>query len=183
MGTVTEIHTAGTLALRDGTTLAVRPIRPGDRDALARGFAALSPESRKRRFLVGKDKLTERELTYLTDVDHRSHEALVAYVPETGEGVGVARYAGWSASGGRAEIAFTVADAWHGRGVASALCARLLDRAREEGVAVLEATTDLGNLASQALLFKLGFAFTDYTHGLANFELRLAAGGALAAAA
>ena len=43
--------------LRNGTTLAVRPIRPGDRGALARGFAALSPESRKRRSLAGKNAL------------------------------------------------------------------------------------------------------------------------------
>ena len=33
-------------------------------------------------------------LRYLTDIDHRDHEAMTALDEETGEGVGVARYVG-----------------------------------------------------------------------------------------
>jgi hypothetical protein len=82
------------LLLTDGTQLRVRPIRPSDREALAREFARLSPESRRRRFLTPKRELRESELRRLTEIDHRSHEALVAIDAESGRGVAVARYAG-----------------------------------------------------------------------------------------
>src|SRR6476469_1483205 len=70
----------------------IRPIEPDDRDALARGFDRLSERSRYRRFLSPRGPLSEAELSYLTEVDHRDHEALVAVDPETNEGVGVARF-------------------------------------------------------------------------------------------
>src|SRR5439155_13541866 len=38
-------------ALRDGTPVLIRPIRPGDKALLVDGFARLSEESRLRRFL------------------------------------------------------------------------------------------------------------------------------------
>ena len=72
--------------------LTVRPIRPTDKDALLDLFERLSPRSRLRRFLAPKPSLSRRELAYFTEVDHRTHEALVAV---DGDGVlhGVARYA------------------------------------------------------------------------------------------
>ncbi len=170
-------------SIRKAPPLVVRPLRPGDRDALAQGFAELSAESRERRFLMPKPRLSEAELDYLVHIDHHTHEALVAIDPATRRGVGVARYAGWS-EGGAAEIAFTVADDWHGRGVATLLCDQLLERAREEGVERLVAMTEMDNLASQALLTKLGFVPTGWSDGIVDYELDLVpATLALAAAA
>ena len=81
-----------TAELRDGSRIVIRPIEPDDRAGLAQGFERLSPESRYRRFFGPVAHLSERDLDYLTRVDHRDHEALVAIEEETGEGVGVARY-------------------------------------------------------------------------------------------
>ena len=79
--------------LRDGSWAQVRQIRPDDREALRRGFERLSPESRYRRFLTPMEKLSESQLTYLTDVDHHDHEAMIAFDLATpGEVVGVGRY-------------------------------------------------------------------------------------------
>ena len=98
--------------------LAVRPIEAGDRCALAAAFARLSPQSRLSRFLAPKPKLSARELSYLTDIDHVTHEALAA-VDGQGHIVAVARYASWpSSSREAAEMAVAVVDSFQRRGTA-----------------------------------------------------------------
>ena len=116
-----------------GTELVVRPIEPGDRGALVTGFERLSPESRYRRFFSPLRRLSETDLRYLTEVDHRDHEALIAFDRESGDPVGVARYVR-SQEPTDAEVAVTVVDDWQGRGVATALLEELVARAREEGI-------------------------------------------------
>ena len=66
------------VALRDGSRVVVRPVRPDDRELLLAGFERLGPESRYQRFLAPMAELTEDDITYLTDVDHHDHEALAA---------------------------------------------------------------------------------------------------------
>jgi GNAT superfamily N-acetyltransferase len=122
-----------TVALRDGSRLAVRPIRPDDKGAIAAGFERLSPESRYRRFFAPLQRLTERDLAYLTEVDHRDHEAVIGFDAENGDPVGVARFIR-GRSPEEAEVAVTVVDDWHGRGAATALLERLVDRARAVGI-------------------------------------------------
>jgi RimJ/RimL family protein N-acetyltransferase len=112
----------------------IRPIRPEDRDALADGIRRMSPESRYRRFFSPVSSLSQDQLTYLTDVDHHDHEALVAVEPGTERGIGVARYVRSETDPELAEFAVAVADDWHRRGVGTELLHRLADRAREEGI-------------------------------------------------
>src|SRR5918912_199463 len=69
--------------LPDGTRVLFRPIRPEDRQRLAAGMTRLSPESRYRRFFRHMDRLTEKQLTYLTEVDGTTHFALIATLPES----------------------------------------------------------------------------------------------------
>jgi GNAT superfamily N-acetyltransferase len=122
------------LVLRDGSRVLVRPIGPGDRELLRAGFERLGAESRYRRFLAPVGHLSERWLTYLTEVDHRDHEALAAIDPASGDGVGVARFVRSPARPDTAEAAVTVADDWQGRGLGTALLELLAARAREEGI-------------------------------------------------
>jgi len=161
------------LTLPDGTELAVRQITPADREALARAFDRLSPRARELRFLTPKDRLSSRELDYLTRIDHRTHEALVAIEPETGRWAAVARYATAPPESRTAELAITVADQWQSRGVGTGICRLLVARAGAEGIATLEALTQPRNLACQVLLTKLGFEFRSYVDGLAHFDLAL----------
>jgi RimJ/RimL family protein N-acetyltransferase len=149
--------------------LVVRPIDPADRDALAAAFARLSPESRRRRFLGPKPKLTARELTYLTDVDHISHEALVAIDDADGSIVAVARYAG----GPRADMAVTVADERQGRGIGGALAARIVRAARANGIGSLTATALWENGPALALMRRLGFRAVGSGDGWLEFRLEL----------
>jgi RimJ/RimL family protein N-acetyltransferase len=123
---------------------------------LTEGFDRLSPESRYRRFFTPVTRLSERQLDYLTDVDHRDHEALVAVALESGNAVGVARYV--RTRPGVAEPAIVVADDWQGRGLASQLLDLLADRARAEGVECFVAPVLSENRAAIALFERLGGA-------------------------
>jgi GNAT superfamily N-acetyltransferase len=141
------------ITLRGGTRVEIRPIEPADRVELAAGFDRLSPESRYLRFFGPMKELGPHELDYLTQVDHRDHEALVA-LAGGGEGVGVARYI--RTGDAEAEPAVVVADAWQGRGIGTALLDALADRAREEGVERFRALVLAQNTEAIALLERLG---------------------------
>jgi RimJ/RimL family protein N-acetyltransferase len=140
--------------LRDGTTISIRPVQPDDKDAIATGFDRLSEESRYRRFFSPLERLSGGDLAYLTEVDHRGHEALIAH-SEAGEPLGVARYVR-ADDPRRAEVAVAVVDDWQGRGVATALLERLSDRAREEGIHTFTASVLTENRDAMDLMRSLG---------------------------
>ena len=144
------------LELRDGARVRVRPIEPGDRDALAAGFERLSDRSRYRRFLAATPRLTSTVLTYLTDVDHHDHEALVAFDEASGDLIGVGRFVREEDDDEAAEAAITVADDWQGRGLGTKLLELISARAREEGVARFTATLLAENRAMLDLFEALG---------------------------
>lgn len=150
----------------------VRPIGPEDRDALADAFARLSPESRLRRFLAPKPKLSQRELTYLTDIDHVSHEAIGAF-DEDGRMVAIARYATVAPEDREAEIAVTVADEWQRRGLGTALAAKIVAAARDNAFTRLTASTMTENGPALALLRRLGFRPAGSSSGVLEFQLPL----------
>jgi RimJ/RimL family protein N-acetyltransferase len=141
----------------DGVRLLVRPMHGFDGAALAAAVAHLSPRSRYLRFLTPKPRLTRREIASLTDLDHHAREALIATEPTSGAWVAVARYAAFADDPLTADVAVTVADPWQQRGVGSALVALLVERARQEGIARLQATTLAGNLPALRLLLRQGF--------------------------
>lgn len=89
------------LRLRDSTQLLVRPIAPTDKRTLATAYSTLSTDSRWLRFSAHAPTLSGRDLAYLTEVDHHTHEALVAIDPSTRAFVGVARYIAIPGSEGR----------------------------------------------------------------------------------
>jgi GNAT superfamily N-acetyltransferase len=122
------------IALRDGSHVRLRQGHSSDKELLLRGFERLSPESRYRRFLAPMPELTEEMMRYLTEVDHHDHEAIIALDEETGEGLGVARYVRSTERADTAEVAVTVIDDWHGRGLGTLLLEVLSARAREEGI-------------------------------------------------
>ena len=143
------------VTLRDGSRVLVRPVRADDRPLFVAGFETLSPESRMRRFLFYKKSLGERELDFLTRVDHRDHEAIGAIHTGSGHGVGVARMIR-EEDPEAAEAAVTVLDDWQGRGLGSLLLDKLAERARELGVTHFTATLLTSNKAMLAAFRHLG---------------------------
>jgi GNAT superfamily N-acetyltransferase len=122
--------------LRDGTEAMTRPITPGDAGDLRCFVAAMSDESNRRRFFTLHRRLSDAEVHRFTHVDHRDREAYVAMVMD--EVVAIASYERESERS-RAEVAFAVADPWHGLGLGTLLLQRLAAHARSEGVTVFTA--------------------------------------------
>jgi acetyltransferase len=146
----------GRIVLRDGTSLQVRPIRPEDA-ALEQQFVhGLSARSRYQRFLHEQPELPPSLLARFTQLDYDRELALIALEPAQERMLAVGRYAP-NADGETAEFALTVADAWQGRGLGSALLERLCDCARAAGYRalnghILDVNRDMLELAA-----RLGF--------------------------
>jgi GNAT superfamily N-acetyltransferase len=168
----------GQMTLADGARLRVRPIDPADRGPLADAFERLSERSRHQRFLGPKPRLSARELEYLTDVDHVTHEALVAIDEASGHIVGVGRYATESGTGTVADMALAVDDAWQRRGIGRGLAVRLVERARTNGMTRLTGTTLSDNLGARSLLDRLGFRVRGAGGGVLELELDVTSGAA-----
>ena len=163
----------GDLLLTDGSYVYTRQIRPADREALLDVFARLSARSRYFRFLGPKTSLSAREVEYLSDVDHVRHEAVVAFSGH--DMVGVARYAAWQGSDDTADVAVTVVDDWHGRGLGTALARRIVDCARANGIRRLTGTALWENERASALVRRLGFRAVGSGDGAVDFRLDLMA--------
>jgi RimJ/RimL family protein N-acetyltransferase/nucleotide-binding universal stress UspA family protein len=148
------VSRAGGTRLRDGSSIEIRPITPEDREPLRSGFDGLSDRTRYLRFQAPVAELSEQQLSYLTDVDHHDHEALIAVDPTSGEAVGVARFV--RVGEGVAECAIVVADDWQGRGVGTQLLDRLVERAHEERVERFTALVLAENAEAIRLLQRLG---------------------------
>ena len=133
------------IELRDGSAVVIRRVGPGDEPLIASLYDRLSSESRRRRFLVAPEKLSDEDLRYLTDVDDRRHVALLAIDPATGRAVGEARYVRTPGDRESAEVAAMVADDWQRRGVATALLFALMDIARENGLTSWRAIVSADN--------------------------------------
>jgi RimJ/RimL family protein N-acetyltransferase len=167
------------VALPDGSEVLIDQVHREDAELLADGFARLSAESRRLRFLTAKQQLSPAELEYFTKVDHHDHEAIGAVDLADGRGVGIARYIRDPGDPTTAEIAVTVVDEWQGRGLGTELLTRLVERAREEGVTRFTALVDAGNESMQNLLRDLGgdLRVAESGAGVIDYELRPARGG------
>lgn len=163
----------GVPAVAKGARFLLRPLCVSDREAVRTLFARLSPESRRRRFLTGKPELSERELTYLTDVDHARHEALAAIDRKDGSIVGVARYVRWPERAGAADTAIEVADDLQRNGIGLMLAEALIRRARENGITVVTATTLWENPAARGLARRMGFRARSSAGTEIELELQL----------
>jgi GNAT superfamily N-acetyltransferase len=143
--------------LRDGSEVVIRPVTPDDRRLFVEGFERFGMDSRQSRFLGVKKQLTDRELDFLTQVDHENHEAIGAIDVDTGAGVGVARMVrAPNGDDACAEAAVAVVDDWQGRGLGSLLLSRLVDRARELGVTCFLAVLRTDNRAMLTLFQRTG---------------------------
>jgi RimJ/RimL family protein N-acetyltransferase len=128
----------------------IRPIEPGDKEALVEGLRRLSDESIRRRFLAAKPRFTAAELRYLTEVDGRNHIALVAELD--GELVAVARCVRLPDRPDTAEMAIVVGDPFQGEGLGRALTLALADAAVAVGIRRFAATMLGDNEAARRLM-------------------------------
>jgi RimJ/RimL family protein N-acetyltransferase len=142
--------------LADGTAVVIRPIAPADKRLLQGALRVASPETVRRRFLSPKLRLSEAELRYLTEVDGSDHVALIAVLADQpNRFAGVARFVRLREDPATAEVAITVADNQHRKGLGTILTRMLADEARARGVQTFTATILGDNVAAQRLMRKL----------------------------
>lgn len=134
MGAVYPSHRVTDVVLSDGSTVEVRPVRAEDCAELVAFLRSLSERSRWMRFMSGAPDI-ERAAQWAAEVDYRNRYGLVAVAG----GAVVAHGAYQRTDGDRAEVAFAVADAWQGRGLATILLGHLAEAASSNGVSLFEA--------------------------------------------
>ena len=153
------------ILLRDGTQLAMRPVRPEDAELERRFISALSEQTRYFRFFYRLHELSPAMIARFTQVDYDRELALVALAPDPeGPGgqaiVGIARSIA-NLDHESAEFAVVTADAWQGRGVASALMKALIACAKKRGLQRLVGTILRANQNMIRFTQGLGFAVRD----------------------
>jgi RimJ/RimL family protein N-acetyltransferase len=146
--------------LRDGRPLAIRALRPDDRDGLLTAIGRTSPLSLYRRFFSVKRYFSEKETAYFITIDFANHVALIAEVEEGGRPAIVAGGRYVVIEPGRAELAFAVIDEYQGQGIGSALMYSLVELATDAGLRELVAEVLSENAAMIAVFKKSGLPIT-----------------------
>jgi RimJ/RimL family protein N-acetyltransferase len=122
------------VTLRSGDVVRLRQVQPDDAPALARAYTNLGEQSRYLRFFTVMPELPEVTLRGAVEVDHTDQEALVAMPLGSPDIVGECRFVRLPDQPDTADLGVTVVDPWQGRGLGSALLARLSERALEVGI-------------------------------------------------
>lgn len=150
--------------LADGRSVLVRPVLPQDAALQQQFVRGLSPMSRYRRFHAGVLELSGDLLDYLTQVDYRSHLALLAETfdargdeAQVAEARYVLRDADDGIDAGVADFAIAVADDWQGCGLGSRMLEALVTSARDGGVRRLEGSVLADNEPMRGLLRARGW--------------------------
>ena len=135
--------------LTDGTTIEIRPARPDDFDAVRDMHEKLSPDSLYLRFFSMSPSAAEREARRLCREPAPDHAALLAVLD--GELIGCGSYECDDPPSRSAEVALTVADDMHNRGVGMLLLEHLISLARSRGLRAFTAET----LSENALMLRV----------------------------
>jgi acetate---CoA ligase (ADP-forming) len=124
------------VVLRDGSTVRVRAVKPGDREALERFLANLSEQSRVFRFFNAVKDLSWAAERFV-HVDYHDEHSLVALRGQAGDIVGHGYYA--LEKPGQAEVAFAIADSVQGMGLGTILLGHLAAAAASVGITTFTA--------------------------------------------
>jgi RimJ/RimL family protein N-acetyltransferase len=143
--------------LRDGRPIEIRALRPDDETGMLAAVDRTDPESLRRRFFAPKRGFSEKEKAFFINIDFVSHVALVAEIEDCGRPtiIGGGRYI--VTTGGEAEVAFVVEDAYQGQGIGALLTRHLTGLARTAGLERLAADVLPENAAMRKVLGKFGF--------------------------
>jgi len=162
-------HREVDVALRDGSTVRVRPIRSDDEPGLLRFLDRLSGSSRWFRFFSAGTDL-ESAARWAVDVDYHGRYGVLATTGRDARVVGHATYA--AADGeGPAEVAFAIADELQGKGLGTVLLAHLALAAGEIGIERFVAEVLPENESMIDVFRESGFPVTtSRSEGVLRFE-------------
>ena len=153
-------HREADVALRDGSTVHVRPIRLEDETRLLALLRSLSDDARMLRFFSAGVDLTAIAAAD-SRVDYTSRFGIVATTGTDARVVGHASYAQVDAD--RAEVAFTIADEYQGRGLGTILLGHLAEVAATNGISRFVAIVLPANYRMLGLFRDSGFPIETHT--------------------
>lgn len=161
------------LALKNGGSVFVRPIRDTDGKLLLELFDKLYPNSIYRRFLTPLRMIPESLLFKLTHVNYESDFALVAVIPENGKDavIAVARY-GYDPGDQVTDFAILVRDDWQGLGLGKCLLKDIFAIGREHGISCFVSLIDSNNHAMKQLIKSLDYPVR-YSHRTGAIKVRI----------
>ncbi|MEV0220407.1 GNAT family N-acetyltransferase [Streptomyces sp. NPDC050704] len=122
--------------LADGTTVCIRPVRPGDHEPLQGLYEEMSPENLRLRFFSAGRRSAAMAADRACAPPRPGYRALLAETRH--QVIGLAEYETGDAPG-RAEISIAVADGLHHRGVGALLVEHLVSAARADGITAFTA--------------------------------------------
>jgi acetyltransferase len=135
----------------------IRPIRPADRHELSRFYAGLSVESRLARFHAVSRGIGDEAARLLCGPDHEHREGFVAEPVDALPGdPAIVGHLCLEPGDAGLEMAVAVAEAWQARGIGRALLLAALDWARDQDVALLQASMLSTNSAVLGLIASIG---------------------------
>ena len=170
LGTGAEAH------LNDGSRVVIRPIHESDVELERQFIEALSPSSRRFRFLDTMRSPSEALLKQMTAIDNATDAAYVATIEMAGEvrEIGVARFSA-RPDGNDCEFAVAVADEWQNKGLGTLLMQRLIDVARSRGIGKMHSSDPSDNTSMRQFAEHLHFRHErdpeDATHVLYTVDL------------
>jgi protein lysine acetyltransferase len=141
--------------MRDGTELHLRPVLPGDNERTTNGPVEFSSETLYRRFQSTRIP-TRSLMTYLFEVDYVDHFVWVMTDGPDGPVVADARFVRDENDPSVAEVAFTVGDAYQGRGIGTFLMGALSVAAGYDGVQHFTARVLAENYPMRTILDRCG---------------------------
>jgi acetyltransferase len=164
------------VALDDGRTLLLRPIRPEDEPALHAAFAKLTPEEIRMRFFMTLQRLPHPIAARFTQIDYDREMALVLTESGgAGEIFGVVRIHA-DPDGDRAEFAVLVRHELANRGLGTRLMQRIITYAKHRGIGEIFGLVLRENRRMLTLCRELGFTVRpdtdDPTHVSVTLALR-----------
>ena len=148
--------------LRDGSTLRLRPVRPDDGGRLQDLHERLSRESLYFRFFSVPAGHAP-EVARLLRADYDNEFVLVA--ESGGRLSAVASYTRDPATPGRAQVAFTIADALQGRGIGTRMLETLAGIARDHHIRTFDAYVLYDNDRMLNVFLDSGFEVTQRLDG------------------
>jgi RimJ/RimL family protein N-acetyltransferase len=169
-------------ALRDGTPVTLRVMRPDDRERLVRAFSQLDESTIYTRFFGFRKELPTSALDRIATIDFEHLAGLVVTLGAgAGESViGTASYVGIPArdAGKAAEVAFTIEEDYQRQGLAGQLLAALTELARRHGFTRFEAEVLAGNAPMLSVFQRSGLPMrTRSEAGVVHVTLNLSPQG------
>ena len=156
--------------MRDGTVLYLRPVLPGDNERTVNGPVEFSSETLYRRFQSVRTP-SKTLMGYLFEVDYLEHFVFVLTDGPDGPVVADARFVRGEADPAEAEIAFTVGDAYQGRGIGTFLMGAISVAAGYDGVQRFTARVLSDNQPMRAILDRFGATWHRDDLGVVTTEI------------